>query len=314
MKATTKVRLAILSMTLVTIAWGGAFVGIKVLLRTVNYIDLTLLRFLFSSLILLALLPRYKPEVRLQRSDWGLIVLLGALGVGGYHLSLNFGERTVSAGVASLIISAVPVMVAILAPFFIGEKSSRRKTLGILVALLGVVILIVRGTPGVELEVGSLVGAAVIAIAPLSWAFNTVLSRPLTSRIGATPITILMILAGTAMILPLARSSTVEVMAVMTLAEWAWLAYLVVPCTVGGYLIWFWALRQLDATRTATFVYLVPLWGLIWAYFALGEKLTLWVGIGGICVLGGIYLVQGKVRDRGPVAPQPHPKNASATR
>lgn len=296
MRPETQSRIAIAAMTSVTIAWGAAFVGIKVLLESLSFTDLTLLRFAFSSLILLFLLPWYRPAERIRSRDWWLLVLLGALGVGGYHLSLNFGEKTVSAGVASLIVSTVPVMVAILAPFFLRERISGRKAAGIGLALAGVFVLIVRGTPGVEFSVGSLLGAAITALAPLSWAFNTVLSRPLAQRLGATPLTILMILAGSALLIPLVRTSTFRAMASMSSAEWFWLAYLVIPCTVGGYLVWFWALRQLDATRTATFVYLVPLWGLVWAFFLLEEALTLWVGLGGLFVLGGIWLVQERGR------------------
>lgn len=312
-----RTKLAVASLFAVTIAWGGAFVGIKVLVEDLGYIDLTIARFVFTSILLAGVFPFFKPEAPIQRRDWPVLAILGALGVGGYHLSINYGELTVSAGVASLIVSSVPVMVALLAPVFIGERLTRRRGLGVTVALGGVVLLTLLGTPGAQLEVGSVLGAAVTTLAPLAWAFNTVLSKPLAGRIGATPLTIIMVLLGTAMLLPLGGPRTIARLGALDVAGWLWLAYLVIPCTVGGYLAWFWALRQLDATRTAAFVYLVPLWALIWAWAVLGERLTVWTALGGALVLGGVYLVEGRRKlappPRAPELMAAQPKKTSAT-
>lgn len=287
-----RARLAATALVAVTIAWGGAFVGIKVLLRSMTFVDLTLARFLGAAALFLLLWPRLRRPPPVEPRDRPRLFLLGLLGVGGYHLALNYGERTVSAGVAGLIVASVPVMVAVLSALFLGEEVTAAKALGIGVALGGVVALTLRGTPGVALRVGDAGGAAITALAPLCWAANTVLGKPLVARYGTVKISAITVLGGTLALLPLVRASMFESLARLTPLEWAWMAWLVLPCTVAGYFIWYWALRQLEASRTAAFVYLVPMWALVWAAAVLGERLTPWVLLGGAMVVGGLLLVE----------------------
>src|ERR687888_803956 len=94
-----------LGLLAVAVAWGGAFVAIKELDRTVSAATITLLRFaLTSATVAPILLLRGGPRIA-ARDRWR-VALLAVLGVGAYHLSLNYGEHFVSASVASLIVAS----------------------------------------------------------------------------------------------------------------------------------------------------------------------------------------------------------------
>ena len=65
-----------------------------------------------------------------------------------------------------------------------------------------------------------------------------------------------------------------------------------VLCTGFAYLIYFRMIYRVGAPRAATVTYLIPLFGVIWAWIALGEPLTLTMAIAGALILGGVALSQ----------------------
>lgn len=97
--------------------WGTAFPAIRMGLESYTLEHLTLLRLLIASFILLVFSFIYKlrlPDLK----DIPAIFIFGALGFTIYHIALNYGEKTVNAGSASLIISVTPIVTAILASVF----------------------------------------------------------------------------------------------------------------------------------------------------------------------------------------------------
>ena len=105
MKSTTDSRtLAALAVALVL--WASAFAAIRAALVSYGPGELALLRFLTASIVLgiYATISRMSlPKLR----DLPIIALLGILGITGYHLSLNVGEMTVTAGSASMLIAVI---------------------------------------------------------------------------------------------------------------------------------------------------------------------------------------------------------------
>ena len=107
---------------LVTIVfWASAFAGIRAGLEAFTPGHLTLYRFGVAALVLGA----YALATRLPvppRAVLGRIALLSFSGITLYHVCLNYGETSVPAGTASLIIAAGPVITALLATRFAGER------------------------------------------------------------------------------------------------------------------------------------------------------------------------------------------------
>lgn len=124
---------------LTILPWASAFAGIRAGLQDYSPAHLTLLRFLVASSVMLvyALLVRMPlPE----RRDWPAIFGLGFLGITVYHTALNFGQVTVKAGPAALLVAVGPVFVALMSYFFLRERLSAWGWLGIAVAFTGVAL------------------------------------------------------------------------------------------------------------------------------------------------------------------------------
>jgi drug/metabolite transporter (DMT)-like permease len=239
-----------------------------------------------------------RPERRhIQRRDWGRLGALGLLGVGVYHLSLNYGEHFISANVASLIIASMPVMVVIGSRLVLGEPLTRTKWAGIGLALSGVVVLVALGSPDAEFSVTSIGGAAVTLLAPIAWASYTILSKPLVPRYGALRLTTWAMGVGTLLIAPVTLAGTISDLDRLTPSDWGWLAFLAFGCSTFAYAVWFYALGVLEASQVAVWVYLVPLVALVWAALVLSEPVTAFIAIGGAMVLGGVVLTE-RLTDR----------------
>ena len=128
-------RLAI-ALGITVFFWAAAFAGIRVGLRSYGPGELALLRLLVASITLAAIAAFVRmrlPEVR----DLPAILLAGFLAFALYHVALNFGERTVSAGAASLLINTAPIFTALLATAFAGERLRAIGWIGMVVSFLG---------------------------------------------------------------------------------------------------------------------------------------------------------------------------------
>jgi drug/metabolite transporter (DMT)-like permease len=77
----------------------------------------------------------------------------------------------------------------------------------------------------------------------------------------------------------------------LPVAVWLSIAFLSFLCTVFAFVVWFWALQKMEASRVGSFTYLVPLFGVSFSQVILGEPITLALVIGGAILLGGVYII-----------------------
>jgi drug/metabolite transporter (DMT)-like permease len=215
---------------------------------------------------------------------------MALFGVIVYHLALNTGEQSVSAGTASLIMALNPAFIFLLSVVSRRESFSPSKLAGLGIAFAGLFI-VVRFASGSELSFGFLRGVLITVLAPLSWALYTVLSRPVVAEHPPLAVTGLATILGTLPLLGFARPSLGQAMATMHWDGWASIAFLAIFCTVVGVTVWVVALQYLPASEVGAFIYLVPLWSAVLSRFFLGEPLTLPLLFGAAVVIGGVMIV-----------------------
>ena len=109
------------ALAITVVLWASAFAGIRVGLEDYVPGQVALIRFLVASVVLAwyaAITGMRLPE----RRDLPAVFLAGFLAFTVYHVALNYGEVTVSAGAASILINTVPIFTALLATVFLGER------------------------------------------------------------------------------------------------------------------------------------------------------------------------------------------------
>ena len=127
-------------MAMALVLWATAFVGIRVAVVHYPPGPLALLRFSIASVLLgsyLLAASKRRSLLKAGPKDWLGFLSLGLTGIVVYHVALNTGEQTVSAGAASLLVNTTPVFTVLLAVVLLGDRLGKRGTLGTTIAFGG---------------------------------------------------------------------------------------------------------------------------------------------------------------------------------
>ena len=267
---------------LLSVIWGMAFVAIRSLDFQLSPVNLAILRWLFSSLGYLVVLAFIgKPKVTFQKSDLPRLLLISFANVPAYHLALNYGETSVSSGLAGLLISLGPVFMVVFSVFMLKEKMTGRLIAALLVAVLGVVILSI----GSFSATGSIVGPLEVVAAALAYAVFSAFGKPLVQKYGARHIAIWAGVIGTAMLLPLLSSSFFVQVSHLSMDGWASVLYLSLISSVLGYSLYYTLLSRGRLSRFSIQLYLIPIVSVIGGIILLNESVTIFTLVGGSLML-----------------------------
>lgn len=280
-----------LTMLLVTVIWGSNFVAMKHLIDQVGAIHVLLIRVYIAGIVFGGLLLLWSGKIpKLSRKDWRTLALVGLFGVVSNQLFVSLGASYLSAAVASMLATSTPIFMAILSRVFFGERLTRRKISGIGIAFVGFIIVILFGGGDAEFSVQNAIGVLIILLAPLSWTTSTLLSKPLMMAYDPKIITGLSTVVGSAILLPVLISQPELMREVAEFDRVSWTAALTtsVLAVVIAYTLWYQGLRKLEPTQIAIYVYLVPFFGVIFAWLLRGETITPYILLGGATILTGV--------------------------
>jgi O-acetylserine/cysteine efflux transporter len=249
---------------LLFLLWSNSFVAMSYLLGTeaasqrLDWASLTVARYLPVTPLAAAWLAwRRRDEARrILREEPLRVLACGLLGVPFYGFALYWGiQHGIPAPIASLLTALSPLCLLGLGWVFLGERPSGTRLVGFAIAVSGLVAVAVARGGG---TLSGLAAPAVAALAPIAWAIQTALTKPVAARFSGDGWTAMYLFLGG---LPLCVISPwVGGRALLALdgAGLLALGYLALLCTFVGFYLWAWLLERLPASTVGMTVFLNP--------------------------------------------------------
>ena len=267
--------------------WSSAFTSARIIVAEAPPILSLALRFAISGVLGVALAAILGQSLRLTRAQWRAVVVFG-LCQNALYLGLNFvAMQSVQASLASIIASALPLLVALANRVLFGQGIRLLGAMGLLGGSVGVVLIM-----GSRLGAGADptgIGLCILGVCALTMATLSMRGTGTGSNLWA--VVGLQMLVGSAALLPVGL--------VLETWEVAWsprlIAALAYTTLVPGLLatwVWFALVGRIGATPAATFHFLNPFFGVLVAWALLGERLSAVDVIGVAIIAAGILAVQ----------------------
>jgi len=284
-----------LMLAFATASWGTAFIAGKFATEIWHPYMVAFLRFFGASLLLYPYMKCKEPNPpKITKKDWGLFAVLGLSGCALYNIFFFVATQKAPIIKSALVIAWNPILISILAAWFLKEKITRSHVLGSITATVGVVIIIAKGSIhdllALRLEPidGVLLGAVVC------WAIYSVVGKVVLKKFSSVVSTTYACLFGTLFLIPTA---------VWTFdwsdfqqATWvAWISVLdtAVLVSVISFILYYQGISRLGAAKASIFINFMPLSAAILSIWILKEPVHTYLWIGGICVLIGVYISTG---------------------
>ena len=272
--------------------WGVTYISTKVLLSNgLTPAEIMFLRFLMAYAAIWFVAPK-----RVRSRSWkdeGIFLLLGLFGGSLYFQTENMALRDTLASNVALILCTAPLLTAVLAHFFGGERLRRNIFLGAVLALSGIFLVIFNGHFILKLSPR---GDLLCLLSALSWAVYTLLLRRVNGRYSTLFITRKVFFYGLLTLLPafLVWPPTVEWEVLVRPEVAGNLLFLGLVASLLCYILWNGVVKRLGGVRANNYIYGSPLVTLVASAIVLHERVT-WVAIAGaVSIIGGVYIAGRK--------------------
>ena len=229
------------------------------------------------------------------RREWKHYLVLGALGMWICGAWVYIGGRTTAAINISLIYSISPVLIVLAAVLWLKERISLTQSIGVALALAGVLHVVLKGEWTTLGDVTLVPGDGWIVGATIAWAAYSLLLRKWPSTLNASARLSVIAMAGVLVMLPLAIFEAVHnPLPVLTPKGVGLVLAVAVFPGYGAYLAYSIMQRELGVARVGVVLYLGPIYAAVIAWLVLGEALHAYHAWAMAMVLPGIYLVNRK--------------------
>ncbi len=254
---------------------------------------LAFLRWFFTALILLPFVwNRIKSNWALIRSMTASIFLLGFLAMWISGAIVYVALKYTSATNGTLIYTSSPLIILVIEWLFKGRQFTRREIIGILFALIGVIIIVVKGSISNLIAIEFNSGDLLFVLAAFSWALYSVqLKSERYQPLQTLPLFMIVAASGALLLAPFAIIEVIWLNKFPTsLAAWGNIIGIIIFASLLAFGIFQNGVKVVGASTTGLFLYLLPVYGVTLAILFLGETLMPYHGWGIVLVISGLVL------------------------
>ena len=269
--------------------WGSAFFNIKIASDTYTPMAIAFGRIFFAALVMVLYCWMKGIKIDAFGEHWKMYASIGLVNLILPFFFISFGIVKVQSNMAAILMSTAPIFATILGQLFIqDEKINFLKLLGIVIGFLGIVFLF---SDDLLINQSNYLFALIIILGPFCYTLGGLLSLKL-KHVKNETLTSSILVWAVIMLLPVlfivenptelrpSWSSTIS------------LFYLGVVATAIAWLMRFYILKSNGLVFQSQVAYIIPIFGLIFGYLFLGEKITYKIIVALIAVLVSTYLIE----------------------
>ncbi len=280
-----------LALSAVLLFWSVNYIVGKITLRHIHALTLAVLRAELVAVILLAIyLPKREHRPWRGRDIW-TFTYLGFLGYAVNQGCFIVGLGSTTSSHSAILIASSPIIILVLASAMGLERLTVAKVLGMAICFVGVVLL--------ETEQGSpvhsplLVGDLITLAGVVGFSGYAVLGKRVARAYDTVSMNTFNAMAAAILLLPLAVQQGIRLdWKSVGWVGWAGLLYMAALSAVAGYLLFYWALRHMDASRVVAVNYFQPVLVVLLSIPLLGERPTARLLGSAALVILGVYLAE----------------------
>ncbi|HET9390376.1 MAG TPA: DMT family transporter [Steroidobacteraceae bacterium] len=285
--------LTALELLLLGAIWGASFLFMRVAAGHFGAFALVEMRLGLGALVLLPQL--WRTWGRISAHQWLKLAGIAAVNSAIPFVLFAWAAEGAPAGVGAIANATTVMFTALVALVFYGELISGRRAAGLVAGFVGVIVLASGKMGGVSVWPAALAGTG----AALLYGIGANLVRRQLVGLPAGAVAAATLLCSAILTAPFAAATWPQ--APIPAGSWLSAVLLGVLCTGFAFVLYYRLIHRIGAPRAATVTYLIPLFGVLWAWLVLGEPVTANMAVAGALILGGVALNQqlGKAASAG---------------
>ncbi len=282
--------------------WGSSFVVVKLAIgEGLTPISLATFRFLAAGgifAIVLLVDKKVKPGYVLlvDKGHVPTLFFLALTGVTFFFAMQYTGIQMAGASIASIFVCLLaPILISILSARIFKEHLTKKQIFGIGIAAAGTFTVVASGTFTLQSSATFLLGSLILLSTPFLWAAYTIAGKKIMEKYDPFLIVAYVNILGGLLLLPVSLvENSFSQLFTLNLEEWSAILFLAVTCSLVGYFIWFYVMKQVEAAIVSSFLFAEPLITALFAITFVGEEITVLTIVGGVLIFVGVYMVTRK--------------------
>jgi drug/metabolite transporter (DMT)-like permease len=287
---------ALIALGWVSLIWGTTWLVSKQAVRTMPALQLTGIRQVIAG-VLYIIYFIIKKEAFPKGKQWRAILILSFLNFMLSNALSTWGVKYISSGLGAIIAAIFPLWLAILT-MIDGSRIPRQALIGLLLGFGGVCIIFYEHLKDLA-DPTFRFGIFLSVSATISWAFGTLYIKkqamhfnPYFSLGFQMLISGIVLLTGTHI-----TGNDISLSSITTYSWWS-ILYLIVFGSILTFMAYIYSLQHLPTALASVYAYINPIIAVLLGALVVGEKLTVFIAIGGLTTIIGVYLVNNSLKKK----------------
>lgn len=281
---------AVFCLALVCFFWGTTWIASKEGVRYMPPLQMAGIRQLLGGLCYVLFFVA-KGVKWPGRREWQSIIILSFLNFIIANGLSTWGLKYVSAGLGAIIGAIFPLWLVVIGLFSAKTKMPRLAIIGLLLGFGGVCIIFYEHLQDFFIA-DFRFGIFLSLLATWGWAFGTIYTKKYAAKFNPYfSIGLQMMISGIALSITSYNSGNAVSLVNIPWQSWAAIAYLVVFGSVVSFIAYLYALQNLSTEQASLYAYVNPIVAVLLGWLIFSESLTIFIAVGGLVTLAGVYLV-----------------------